>query len=215
MARYDVALIQLLHWNETVSLESGKVTRLDDPVIAGLYSCIVYFDTKKREASALGLTGSQEKAGSCPNKMLALYKVMLRVLRLLVSCLGLLYLLHWYTNRSNHLIRCLLKTPFLVICSLETSGNDLSTSPDIPLMPSIILITWSKFRVFCFASAASDPIILNHRHSSERHLCVTVILWSVVLLDLQPPVRATPCGNQEFARDVLEVAVWIHKYYLD
>jgi hypothetical protein len=30
-------------------------------------------DTEKRKASALGLTGSQEKAGACPNKMLALY----------------------------------------------------------------------------------------------------------------------------------------------
>jgi hypothetical protein len=31
------------------------------------------FDTYKREASALRLTDCQEKAGSCPNKMLALY----------------------------------------------------------------------------------------------------------------------------------------------
>jgi hypothetical protein len=29
-------------------------------------------ETKKLEASALGLTGSQEKAGSYPNKILAL-----------------------------------------------------------------------------------------------------------------------------------------------
>jgi hypothetical protein len=44
-------------------------------------------DTKKLEATALGLAGSQEKAGSCPNKMLALYnpshlKFMLRIVRI-------------------------------------------------------------------------------------------------------------------------------------
>jgi hypothetical protein len=39
-----------------------------------LYSASIFFlNKKKREASTLGLAGSQEKAGSCKNKMLALY----------------------------------------------------------------------------------------------------------------------------------------------
>jgi hypothetical protein len=38
-----------------------------------LYSASVLFGSKKRNAGALGLIGSLEKAGPCPNKMLVLY----------------------------------------------------------------------------------------------------------------------------------------------
>jgi hypothetical protein len=39
------------------------------------YSTSILFGHEEAGASALGHTGSREKVGSCPNKMLALYDV--------------------------------------------------------------------------------------------------------------------------------------------